>query len=131
MSPFLTPIITGAIDLIVGKIKEGASPAEAAAEVAKTVAPEVLKAEEQIASNAKDAWMAELHNGGLLATSWRPLAALVSIAGLAWEGFALPVLNTMVTINNPPEYVSTAFLYTLLTLIGVRGIEKINIVRKR
>ena len=131
MSPILTPIITGAIDLIVGKIKEGATPAEAAAEVAKTVAPEVLKAEQEIASNANGAWLAELHNGGLLATSWRPIAALVSTAGLAWEGFALPVLNTMVPVANPPEYISTAFLYTLLTLIGVRGIEKINIVRKR
>lgn len=131
MSPILAPIITGAIDLVIGKIKEGVKPAEAAAEVAKTVAPQVLAAEQTISDNAKDVWMQELHNGGFLATSWRPLAALVSLVGLSWEAIVLPVLNTMVPVNSPPEYISTAFLWTLLTLIGARGIEKINIVRKR
>lgn len=129
MNPILTPIITGVIDLVVGKLKDGG--AVNPVEIVKTVAPEVIAAEQAISSNAKDVWLEELHNGGFLATSWRPLAALVSLVGLSWEAIVLPVVNTMVKVESPPEYISTAFLYTLLTLIGVRGIEKINIVRKR
>ncbi len=129
MSPFLIPVVQGAIDLILGKLKEG--QAVDAKEVVETIAPQVTQLEQTITETAKETWLADLHNGGWMATSWRPLAAVVSIGGLAWEGFVLPIVNTLVTIPYPPEYVSQSFLYTLLTLIGARGIEKINIARRR
>lgn len=129
MNPILAPVITGVIDLVLGKLKAGdpVNPAE----IVQAVEPAASAAEQAISSNAKDVWMQELHNGGFLATSWRPLAALVSLVGLSWEAIVLPIVNTMVKVESPPEYISTAFLWTLLTLIGARGIEKINIVRKR
>lgn len=129
MGPLLIPILAGAIDLIIGKLKAN-EPVDAT-EIIKAVAPAAAQAESIIKEDAKDVWVEELHNGGFMATNWRPLAALVSLAGLAWEGIALPVIGTFVTIPSPPEYISTAFLMTLLTLIGARGIEKIAIVRAR
>ena len=129
MNPLLAPIIQGAIELVLGKIKDGL-PVDAK-DVVETIAPKIDQVEQTLADSARETWLAELHNGGWMATSWRPLAAVVSIAGLAWEGFALPILNLMVSIPYPPEYVSQSFLYTLLTLIGARGIEKINIARRR
>lgn len=129
MSPFLIPVVQGAIELILGKLKDG-QPVDAK-EVVESIAPQVTQLEQTITETAKETWLADLHNGGWMATSWRPLAAVTSIAGLAWEGFVLPIINTVVSIPYPPEYVSQAFLYTLLTLIGARGIEKINIARRR
>ena len=129
MSPFLIPVVQGAIELILGKVKEGQSVD--VKEVVESIAPQVSQIEQTITEGAKETWLADLHNGGWMATSWRPLAAVTSIAGLAWEGFILPLANTLVTIPYPPEYVSQSFLYTLLTLIGARGIEKINIARRR
>jgi len=129
MTPFLIPVVQGAIELILGKIKDG-QPVEAK-DVIEKIAPQVSQVEQAITDAAKETWLADLHNGGWMATSWRPLAAVTSIAGLAWEGFVLPIANTMVTIPYPPEYISQSFLYTLLTLIGARGIEKINIARRR
>lgn len=129
MNPILIQLITGAIDLVIGKVAKGEKVE--VKDVVDAVAPQAAQAEQTISDAAKDVWLEELHNGGFLATSWRPLAALVSIAGLSWEAFVLPLANIFTHVPSPPEYVSQAFLYTLLTLIGVRGIEKINIVRKR
>jgi len=129
MNPILIPVITGAIELILGKLKDG-EPVEAK-DVIDAVTPQAQQAEQTIADSARETWLADLHNGGWMATSWRPLAAVTAIAGLAWEGFGLPVVNIFIAVPYPPEYVSQAFLYTLLTLIGARGIEKINIARRR
>lgn len=129
MNPILGQVLGGVIDLVLGKVKEG-QPVDAK-EVIDAVAPQITQLEQTITETAKETWLADLHNGGWMATSWRPLAAVVSIGGLAWEGFVLPLLNTLVSIPYPPEYVSQSFLYTLLTLIGARGIEKINIARRR
>ncbi|MDF2809487.1 MAG: hypothetical protein K0S56_518 [Microvirga sp.] len=129
MSPLLIPVITGAIELVLGKIKNGENVE--VKDVIDAVTPQAKALEQTITDAAKETWLADLHNGGWMATSWRPLAAVTSIAGLAWEGFLLPIVNTIVAVPYPPEYVSQAFLYTLLTLIGARGIEKINIARRR
>lgn len=129
MNPLLIPVIQGVIEVVLGKVKENL-PVEIK-EVVDAVAPQTSQLRQSMVDTARETWLADLHNGGFMATSWRPLAALVSIAGLAWEGFLLPIINTMFTVPYPPEYVSQAFLYTLLTLIGARGIEKINIARRR
>ena len=129
MSALLVPVITGVIELVLGKIKEGESVD--VKDVIDAVTPQVAQAEQALTDSARETWLADLHNGGWMATTWRPLAAVTAIAGLAWEGFGLPIINMVVTVPYPPEYVSQAFLYTLLTLIGARGIEKINIARRR
>jgi len=129
MNPLVIGLIKEGAEFIFGKIKEGKEVT--AEEVVDALQPSVVAAEEALTTNAKEAWLAELHNGGWMATNWRPIAAISSIVGLMWESVALPLINAFTHVPYPPEYVSQTWFYVLLTLIGMRGIEKINIARRR
>lgn len=97
----------------------------------------IAQAEAQISINAKDAWLEELHNGGLLATTWRPLLAVTSTFIMVWDAVLLNVVNAglkaleWATIAPAGDTVLQCALWVLLTLIGARGIEKISVVRSK
>lgn len=129
MNPLLIGLVKEGIEFVLGQVKEGKDIN--VQEVVNELAPTIQATEGVLADNAKEAWLAELHNGGFLATSWRPIVALTSLGGLVYEATVWPILNWLWQIPASPEYVSQAFLYSLLTLIGARAIEKINVVRKR
>jgi hypothetical protein len=100
-------------------------------------AGKIAEAEAQISTNAKDAWLEELHNGGFLATTWRPLLAVTSTFIMFWDAVLVNVVNTALsaldwtTIAHANDAVLQVALWTLLTLIGARGVEKISVVRKK
>lgn len=97
----------------------------------------IAQAEAQISTNAKDAWLEELHNGGFLATTWRPLLAVTSTFIMVWDAVLLNVANAglkameWATIAPAGDTVLQCALWVLLTLIGARGIEKISVVRQK
>lgn len=129
------PLVKTVLDKVLGQIPMSETERqnvqfEADQELKKN-AGTVAEAEARIAEASKDVWLAELHNGGFLATSWRPLLALVCMAILVWEAIILSILNIWVHVPYAPEYVSSTAMWCLLTLIGARGLEKINITRTR
>lgn len=94
-----------------------------------THADTIANAEATISTNAKDAWLEELHNGGFLATTWRPLLAVTSTFIIFWDGVLLSVINALgAGLEHTPAHVSEVAMWVLLTLIGARGIEKISVV---
>lgn len=98
-----------------------------------THADKIAEAEAAISSNAKDSWLAELHNGGWLATTWRPLAAVASTFIVLWDGVILSIINGVINhpLANTPAHTVEISMWVLLTLIGARGIEKISVVSKK
>lgn len=97
----------------------------------------IAQAEAQISSNAKETWLEELHNGGFLATTWRPLLAITSTFVMAWDAVLLNVVNAGLSslhwtqIEHANDAVLQVALWVLLTLIGARGVEKIAVVRSK
>lgn len=97
----------------------------------------LAQAEAQISNNAKDVWLEELHNGGFLATTWRPLLAVVSTGIMLWDAVLVNIVNAglkgleWTTIAPAGDAVLQCALWVLLTLIGARGIEKISVVRQK
>jgi hypothetical protein len=97
-----------------------------------THAEAIANAETAISNNAKDAWLAELHNGGFLATSWRPLLALSSTLIIFWDGVLISIFNALGSgLEHTPAHVSEVSMWILLTLIGARGVEKISVVTRK
>lgn len=102
-----------------------------------THAGAIAEAEATLSNNAKEAWLAELHNGGFLATTWRPLLAVTSTFIMAWDAVFVNVVNSgfkalqWVPIANAPTEVVQVSMWVLLTLIGARGVEKISIVKQK
>jgi hypothetical protein len=96
----------------------------------------IAEAEATISTNAKEAWLEELHNGGFLATTWRPLLAVVCTSVIAWDGILVNIINATLAgldwalVSHTPHNVTEVSMFILLTLIGARGIEKISVVRK-
>lgn len=97
----------------------------------------IAEAEATISTNAKDAWLEELHNGGFLATTWRPLLAVVSTFILLWDAVLINITNAglkaleWTTVPHAGDAVLQCALWVLLTLIGARGVEKISVVRQK
>lgn len=97
----------------------------------------IAQAEATISTNAKDAWLEELHNGGFLATTWRPLLAVTSTFIMLWDAVLVNVVNMGLTalhaplVGHAPDAVIQCALWVLLTLIGARGVEKISVVRQK
>lgn len=140
----LGSVLPGVLDKVIEKITNQLPVSETEKENIKVQAEKELanhagaiaEAEATISTNAKDVWLEELHNGGFLATTWRPLLAVVCTSVIAWDGILVNVVNTTltglswVTIAHTPHNVTEVSMYILLTLIGARGIEKISVVRK-
>lgn len=145
MTPVLGTLLGGVLDKVIDKLTNQLPVTENEKENIRVQAEKELashagaiaEAEVALSNNAKDTWLAELHNGGFLATSWRPLAAVTSLALIVWDGVLLPVFNAALrgldwsTIAAPPTHVAEVSMWVLLTLIGARGVEKIAVVSKR
>lgn len=141
----LGSVIPGVLDKVIEKIANQLPVSETEKENIKVQAEKELanhagaiaEAEATISTNAKDAWLEELHNGGFLATTWRPLLAVVCTSVIAWDGILINLVNSMLTgldwntVAHTPHNVTEVSMYILLTLIGARGIEKISVVRKK
>lgn len=145
MNPVLGTLLGGVLDKVIDKLTNQLPVTENEKENIKVQAEKELanhagaiaEAEATISNNAKDAWLEELHNGGFLATTWRPLLAVVSTFIMFWDAVLLNVLNSglaaleWVPIAHANDAVLQVALWTLLTLIGARGVEKIAVVRKK
>lgn len=141
MSPILGTLLGGVLDAVIDKITNNIPVTETEKENIKVQAEKELanhagaiaEAEATISTNAKDAWLEELHNGGFLATTWRPLAAVTSLSLLVWDGFGVPVAKGLgwVSLSGPPSSTIEVAMWIILTLIGARGFEKIAVVAKK
>lgn len=141
MSPILGTLVGGVLDAVIDKITNNIPVTDTEKENIKAQAEKELanhagaiaEAEATISTNAKDQWLAELHNGGLLATSWRPLSAITSLGLIVWDGLLVPVAKGLgwATLNGPPASTVEVAMWVLLTLIGARGFEKIAIVSRK
>lgn len=139
----LTTILPDLLNTVLGKVLNQLPVTENEKENIKvqvdkelaTKADVIAQAEAQISTNAKDAYLEELHNGGFLATTWRPLLAVASTAILFWDAVLLNIINAGLSglhwpsIASASDAVLQCALWTLLTLIGARGVEKISVVR--
>lgn len=145
MSAILTTVIGGVLDKIIDKVTNQIPVTDNEKENIKVQAEKELanhagaiaQAEAIVSTNAKDAWLAELHDGGFLATSWRPIAALCSLTIIVWDGIILNIINGILlgmdtfALAHTPAHISEVAMWILLTLIGARGIEKISVVRAK
>jgi hypothetical protein len=145
VSPILGTLLGGVLDAVIDKITNNIPVTETEKENIKVQAEKELanhagsiaQAEATISTNAKDAWLEELHNGGFLATTWRPLLALVSTGIMLWDAVVLNIVNAALkglewaTIAPAGDAVLQCALWVLLTLIGARGVEKIAVVRSK
>lgn len=141
----LSSVLPGVLNDVLGKILNQLPVSENEKENIKVQAEKELanhagkiaEAEAQISTNAKDAWLEELHNGGFLATTWRPLLAVTSTFIMVWDAVLLNIVNAGLkglewsTIAPAGDAVLQCALWVLLTLIGARGIEKISVVRQK
>lgn len=136
----LTSLLPGILDTVITKITNQLPVSENEKENIKLQAEKELanhagaiaEAEATISNNAKDTWLAELHNGGWLATTWRPLLAVSSTFIIFWDGVILSVINSLgANLEHTPAHVSEVSMWILLTLIGARGVEKISVVSKK
>lgn len=136
----LTTLLPGILDTVITKITNQLPVSENEKENIKLQAEKELanhagsiaEAEATISNNAKDTWLAELHDGGWLATTWRPLLAVTSTFIILWDGVLLSVINSVAPspLSNTPAHISEVVMWILLTLIGARGVEKISVVSK-
>ena len=137
LAAVLPDILGKVLDKVLGQLPVSENEKEHAkvvveAELAKNSGA-IADAEATISNNAKEVWLEELHNGGFLATTWRPLLAVTSTFIVFWDGVLLPVVNSVLThpITGTPTHISEVVMWVLLTLIGARGIEKISVVRNK
>lgn len=145
MTPILGGLVGTVLDKVIEKLANQFPVTENEKENIKVQAEKELanhagaiaEAEAAISTNAKDAWLEELHNGGFLATTWRPLLAVTSTFIMVWDAVLAPVINTGLkglewpTIPATGDTVLQCSLWVLLTLIGARGVEKISVVRAK
>lgn len=141
MSPILGTLLGGVLDKVIDKLTNQLPVTENEKENIKVQAEKELanhagaiaEAEATISTNAKDTWLAEIHNGGILATSWRPLAAVTSLGLIVWDGFGVPVSKALgwSSLSGPPASTIEVCMWVLLTLIGARGFEKIAVVSRK
>jgi len=145
MNPILGGLIGGVLDKVIEKVTNQLPVSQnekdnirlqAEKELAQH-AGAIAEAEATISTNAKDTWLAELHNGGWLATTWRPLLAVSSTFIVLWDGVLISIINGVlsglgaVPLEHTPAHVSEVAMWVLLTLIGARGVEKISVVRTK
>ena len=145
MNPILGTLIGGVLDKVIDKLTNQLPVSENEKENIKIQAEKELanhagaiaQAEAQISTNAKDTWLEELHNGGFLATTWRPLLAVTSTFIMLWDSVLVNIINAglkgmeWATIAPAGDAVLQCALWVLLTLIGARGVEKIAVVRSK
>lgn len=145
MTPILGSILGGVLDKVIDKLTNQLPVSDNEKENIKVQAEKELanhagaiaEAEATISTNAKDAWLEELHNGGFLATTWRPLLAVTSTFIILWDGVLLSIINGVLSglewspLSHTPAHISEVAMWVLLTLIGARGVEKISVVRTK
>lgn len=136
----LASILPGILDTVIGKITNQLPVSDNEKENIKLQAEKELanhagaiaEAEASISNNAKETWLAEIHNGGFLATTWRPLLAVSSTFIIFWDGVILSIINAFgAGLEHTPAHVSEVSMWILLTLIGARGVEKISVVTRK
>lgn len=139
----LTSLLPGILDTVIEKITNQLPVTENEKENIKVQAEKELanhagaiaEAEATISTNAKDAWLGELHNGGFLATTWRPLLAVTATFIVFWDGVLLSIINAIlnsfeaITLSPTPAWTIEVSMWVLLTLIGARGVEKLGVVK--
>lgn len=145
MSAILTTVLGGVLDKVIDKVTNQLpvtenEKANIKVEVDKELSKQagaIAEAEAIVSTNAKDAWLEEIHNGGFMATNWRPILALTCTFLILWDGVLISIVNGILlglgayAIGHTPQNVMEVAMWLLLTLVGARGIEKIGVISRK